>query len=140
MIDDLGRSPHAIAVPSERSFGLFFGMFFALLAAWFWYSGKTVWAAGSLAAAVLLTIIAIIAPRMLTCLNRAWFQVGMLLNAVVGPLVLGAIFFLLITPIAMALRLSGRDALCRRYDKSLDSYWIERTPPGPRPESFKNQF
>lgn len=48
MINDLYRSPPAIALPSERLLGLFFGALFALLSAWFWYSEKNGWAAGSL--------------------------------------------------------------------------------------------
>jgi hypothetical protein len=59
---------------------------------------------------------------------------------VVSPLVLGAVYFLLIAPVGIGMRLFGRDALNRRFVRSQRSYWIERDPPGPPPSSLKNQF
>jgi len=72
-------------------------------------------------------------------LNRIWYEFGMLLGKVVSPIVLGMIFFLLITPISVMTRMCGRDEL-KIKKKSLQSYWVDRLPPGPLPESFKNQF
>jgi hypothetical protein len=65
---------------------------------------------------------------------------GALLHSVVSPLVLGAIYFLVFTPVAWAMRLSGRDILRRKLDSTAQSYWIKRDPPGPAPDSLPNQF
>jgi hypothetical protein len=57
----------------------------------------------------------------------------------VSPVVLGVVFFLLITPVAVCSRLAGRDAL-RLRKRSVQSHWVERVPKGPAADSFKNQF
>jgi len=66
-------------------------------------------------------------------------QLGFLMGKVINPLVLGFIFFLLITPVALICRLIGRDEL-RLKTIDADSFWIDRLPSGPDGESFKNQF
>lgn len=127
-------------LPSERSFGVLFAIVSAAAAAALaWYGHRT--AAGAfLAAAALLALLAAVAPRALALPNRLWFRLGLLLHAVVSPIVLGAIYFLVITPIALAMRLAGRDALERRREPGRESYWKDRDPPGPPPDSFRNQF
>jgi hypothetical protein len=55
-------------------------------------------------------------------------------------LILGALFYLVVTPLAMAMRLFGYDPLRLRNDRSLPSYWIDRQPPGPAPPSMERQF
>ena len=79
------------------------------------------------------------APRLLAPFNLAWFKLGLLMGKVVSPIVLGIIFFVLLTPVAVIGRLFGRDEL-RLKRKAVQSYWIERVPPGPDGDSFKNQF
>ncbi len=79
------------------------------------------------------------APQLLTPLNRLWYALGIILGKVINPIVLGAMFFVLITPIALLTRLFGRDEL--KIKKSFaHSYWVDRLPPGPQSDSFKNQF
>ena len=63
-----------------------------------------------------------------------------ILNRVVGPVVLGAIFFLVLTPVAVAMRVIGRDAMKRRFEPAASTYWVERDPPGPDPAGLPNQF
>ena len=63
-----------------------------------------------------------------------------ILNRVVGPVVLGAIFFLVLTPVAVAMRVIGRDAMKRRFEPAARTYWVERDPPGPDPHGLPNQF
>lgn len=87
----------------------------------------------------LLCLLTVIAPSRLSPLNRLWFRLGVLLGKVVSPLVLGVMFFLLITPAALVTRLLGRDALMLKK-RSVSSYWVDRIPPGPPGDSFKNQF
>ena len=79
------------------------------------------------------------APVFLTPFNKAWYQLGLFLGKVVSPIVLGVIFFIVITPVAIVMKLAGRDALKLRK-QNISSYWIDRKPPGPEPESFKEQF
>ncbi len=130
----------ASPLPSERSFGLLFTAVFAGLAGYGLYAG---WRAGvplALGAASALTAaVTLAAPRWLAPFNRLWFKLGELLGRIVSPLVMGIIFFGLITPLAVFGRLRGRDEL-RLRRRPLPSYWVDRDPPGPGGDSFKNQF
>jgi hypothetical protein len=124
---------------SNRNFGLVFAGFFAVvgtLGLW-QHSGRwPIW----LGLAVVMLGLAMAAPKVLAPLNWAWTRFGLLLHAIVSPVVLGIIFYLCIAPIGLLMRLSGKDPLRRRYEPAADSYWIKRVPPGPEPQSFKNQF
>src|SRR5436305_1539758 len=72
-------------------------------------------------------------------LNKAWFHLGEWLENSVSPIVLGLIFFGLLTPISILTRLFGRDEL-RLKRRAVNSYWVDRTPPRPTAQSFRNQF
>lgn len=89
--------------------------------------------------AALFVLVALLLPDWLRVPNRLWHQLGQLLGRIVSPVVLGVIFFGLITPVALGMRLFGRDAL-RLRRKAGQSYWIMRDPSGPSPESYKMQF
>lgn len=124
---------------SNRTFGLFFAGLFALAAAYgLWKGYAWAWLAGALAAA--LAIAGALAPRVLARANRAWFGLGMLLARIVNPLVIGIMFFLVITPIGLLMRAAGKRPLSLRFDAASPSYWIERKPRGPAPESMRDQF
>ena len=129
-----------IPLPSERKFGLFFAAVFGGFAAWSWRAGRPVQASVLLAVAFALLAAALLAPRWLAWPNRAWFKLGMALNAVVSPIVLGAMFVLMFVPVALAMRAAGRDPLHRRFDADAPTYWVDRHPPGPAPESFNHPF
>ena len=129
-----------IALPSERKFGLVFAAIFAGLAAWSWRSGRLALAVVLLVLAAALLAVALLSPRWLAMPNRAWFKLGMLLNAVVSPIVLGAMFVLTFVPVAIVMRIVGRDPLHRRFDTASATYWVDRRPPGPAPDSFNHQF
>lgn len=88
----------------------------------------------------LLFILALIAPSALSGLNRAWMKLGLLLSKIVTPIVMGLIFFTTVTPIGLLMRLFGKDLLNVKADPNAKSYWVERSPPGPAPDSIKNQF
>jgi hypothetical protein len=126
-------------LPSEKKFGLFMSTVFFGLAIYAYFQGFTAGAVVSALIAGLLCAFALIAPDRLSRLNQLWFQFGLLLGKVVSPVVLGVMFFLLITPVAIVTRLLGRDAL-RLKRRSDNSHWVNRTPPGPSSDSFKNQF
>lgn len=126
-------------MPSNRKFGAFFAAVFVIASAY------AAWSAGAALAVALLVIaavfgtLALVRPDRLTGLNRAWWLLGQLLGRIVSPLVLGVLFFLVITPTALITRAFGRDAL-RLRRRALSSHWQERSPAGPSPESFRNQF
>ncbi|MBT3305289.1 MAG: hypothetical protein HN377_02280 [Alphaproteobacteria bacterium] len=124
---------------SERSFGIVFAAVFAGIGLWpMWDGGLPhVWAGvtatGFLAAGFF-------APKLLAPLNRAWYLFGLGLHKVVNPLIMGLLFFLTVTPIALIMRAVGKDPLNRRFEPDTESYWIERTPPGPKAETMRQQF
>ena len=128
----------AIRPGSERTFGLVFAAVFVLVGAWpLIGAGAPRWWAFAVAAA--FAVCALAAPALLRPLNWAWHQFGLLLHRVVSPLVMGAIFFLCVTPVALIMRLLGKDVLSlRRRDHS--SYWIMRQTPGSEPKTMKRQF
>ena len=127
-------------LPSNRSFGFLFAGVFSLLSAYAGYHDASSTAIyGWLGAGLVVALITLLRPELLTPFNKAWFLLGELMGKVVSPLVLGVIFFLLITPIALITRLFGRDEL-RLKRANANSYWIDRKPPGPAGDSFKNQF
>lgn len=94
---------------------------------------------GLLVAALISGFLTVFKPTVLSPLNRVWFLLGELLGKIISPLILGAIFFLIITPTALIGRALGRDEL-RLKRKAQTSYWIERKSPSPRGNSFNNQF
>jgi saxitoxin biosynthesis operon SxtJ-like protein len=124
---------------SNRSFGLVFAAVFAAIGLLPLIHGGAVriWA---LAVAALFLATAFLFPSALGALNRLWLKFGLLLHKIVSPVVLGIMFFLVITPIGMYLRARGKDPLRLKPNKQSKSYWIERVPPGPAPESIKDQF
>jgi hypothetical protein len=90
--------------------------------------------------AVAFAALALITPRALYPLNYLWFRLGLLLHRVMSPLIIGAVFFLCVTPIGLMMRLFGKDVLSLRRRTDLASYWIVRDPPGPEPGTMTNQF
>ena len=127
------------ALPSNRSFGWTFTAIFVLAGlygAWRGGAGLT----ALLALALVTAAVTVSRESWLTPLNRAWMKLGELLGRIVSPIVLGAIFFGLFTPVGVLMRLCGRDAMCRRRDAAASSYWARRDPPGPPEDSFGNMF
>jgi hypothetical protein len=93
-----------------------------------------------IAVAVTFAAVALAVPRALHPLNYLWFRLGLLLHRVMSPLIIGAVFFLCVTPIGLIMRLFGKDVLSLRRRADLASYWIVRDPPGPEPGTMTNQF
>ncbi len=127
-------------IPSNKKFGFFFSVVFAMIAL---YSHSQQFKSTLVAAAIISIVLlatTLIAPQVLSPLNRIWYELGMLIGKIISPIILGIIFFMLITPIAIITKLFGRDHL-KIKKLSVQSYWIDR-PPSSRPnsDSFKNQF
>ena len=129
----------AVKTSSNRSFGLVFAAFFALLAALGFWHGTARWpiwlgwpARRSCWRSPLRG-----------CLRRSiglWTKIGLLLHRIVSPIFLAVLFYGCIAPVGFLMRLSGKDPLRLKYEPDAESYWIMRTPPGPAPQSFKDQF
>lgn len=129
----------AIRLPSSRSFGLGGGVIFLIIGLYPLYGGGGVrpWA---LVIASAWTVLALAAASVLTPLLRAWMRFGLLLNRIVNPIVLGVMFYLVVLPMGLALRLVRRTSLRQGFNATAASYWETRTPPGPKPESLERQF
>jgi hypothetical protein len=127
-----------VKISSERGFGLVFAGFFTLLGALSVYNDGERWHYW-FALAALFAVLANAAPRVLAPLNRLWTKFGLLLHHVISPLFLKIVFYVCVTPFGVLLRLAGKDPLRRKFEPTAESYWIVREPPGPAPESFRNQ-
>jgi hypothetical protein len=90
--------------------------------------------------AALFLLAALVRPQVLAPLNRGWTRFGLLLHKITNPVTLGLVFFLAVTPTALIMRAMGKDPLRRRLDPAARTYWIDRRPPGPQPETMKLQF
>ena len=124
---------------SDRSFGLVFAAFCALMAALGWWKGRPhapYWTA----AALVFAAVAVARPSLLGPLNRAWTRLGLLLFHVVNPVVMFLLYGLAIVPVGLVMRLLGKDPLRLRFEPEVASYWIPREPPGPAPETMTDQF
>jgi hypothetical protein len=124
---------------SDRSFGLVFAGAFVVLPLIAWWRGGALrlWPFG--VAAVFL-LLALARPAWLAPLNRLWTRLGLLISRVTNPIMMGVIFFLVVTPVALLVRLRGKDPLRLERDPAAKSYWILREPPGPLPETMSEQF
>ena len=124
-----------IKLGSNRSFGIVFSIVFLLIAIYPLINsdGLRVW---SLIIAIIFLVLGLINSKILTPLNKLWFKFGLLLGKFISPLVMGLIFFLVVTPIGLTMRLFGKDVLNLKYNKN-KSYWIEKN--GPK-SKMKNQF
>ena len=124
-----------IKISSNKSFGIVFSIVFLLIAIYPFIHNQElrVW---SLVIATIFLILGLINSRALTPLNKLWFKFGLLLGRIVSPIIMGLIFFLVVTPIAFMMRIIGKDLLNLKFNKD-KSYWIEKT--GPK-SKMKNQF
>jgi Saxitoxin biosynthesis operon protein SxtJ len=136
--EDLSREQQ-VEGSSDRAFGLVFAAVFLLIAIWplFYRETPRWWSAG---VAALFAVIALSKPALLAYPNRQWTKLGVLLGKVVSPIALGILFYGVITPIGIAMRLAGKDPLRLKLGPGPGSYWILRKPPGPPPDSMTNQF
>ena len=136
--EDLSRG-YTAKQGSPRGFGIVFAVVFAIIGLWPLMDGEgtRVWA---LVLGAVFLALALMRPSLLSPLNRLWLGLGAILHRIVNPLVMGLMFFAVITPTALILKLIGKDLLRRRFSPGTQSYWIPRQPPGPEPQSMRNQF
>ena len=124
-----------IKISSNRSFGIVFFIVFLLIALYPLLKGNDlrIW---SLVISSIFLILGLINSKILTPLNRLWFKFGLLLGKFISPLIMGIIFFIVVTPIGIIMRLLKKDLLNLKYNKK-ETYWIDKS--GPK-SKMKNQF
>ena len=124
-----------IKIGSNKSFGIVFFIVFLLIALYPLINNDDlrIW---SLIIAIIFLILGLINSKVLTPLNKLWFKFGLLLGKVISPRIMGIIFFLVVTPTALIMRIIGKDLLNLKFNNK-KSYWIEKT--GPK-SKMKNQF
>ena len=124
-----------IKISSNRSFGIVFFIVFVLIAFYpLINQGEIrIW---SVLVSLFFLIFGIINSKILTPLNKIWFKFGIFLGKMISPIVMGLIFFLVVTPIGFLMRMLKKDILNLKFNE-INSYWIEKTDPKSK---MKNQF
>ena len=125
-----------IKLGSNRSFGIIFFIVFVLIATYpLLNQGEVrIW---SLIISFLFLFLGLLNSKILTPLNKLWFRFGLFLGKIISPIIMGVIFFLVVTPIGLLMRFFGKDVLNLKLNKKKSSYWIEKV--GPK-SKMKNQF
>ena len=124
-----------VKIGSNRSFGIVFSIVFLLISLYPLINGENLrlW---SLIISIVFFALGIINSNLLKPLNKLWFKFGLLLGKIISPFVMGIIFFIVVTPIAILMRLLRKDLLNLKFNKN-NSYWIQKS--GPK-SKMKNQF
>ena len=124
-----------IKIGSNRSFGIVFFLVFLLIATYPLINGSELrlW---SLVLSIIFLFLGLINSKILNPLNKLWFKFGIFLGKIISPLIMGIIFFLVVTPIGFLMRLLNKDLLNLKFNNN-SSYWIEKTEPKSK---MKNQF
>ena len=124
-----------IKVGSNKSFGIVFFVVFLLISLYPLLNNENIrfW---SLIISIIFLVLGILNSSLLSPLNKLWFKFGILLGKIISPIIMSIIYFLVVTPIGLIMRLLGKDVLNLKYNDH-KSYWIEKT--GPK-SKMKNQF
>ena len=124
---------------SDRAFGLIFSVFLLIVAIVPVFRGRPlrVWA---IFLSPLFLTVSLIRPGWMSPLSSAWHRFGLLTQRITNPIIMAILYFIVITPFGILMRLLGRDILHLKWDSDSSSYWIVRQPPGPAPDSMRDQF
>ena len=128
-----------IEAGSSKSFGIVFATVFAIIGLYPLFTGSSIRLWALLIGGVFL-LLSLAIPRALQPLNLLWFKFGMLLGKIISPVVMLIIYVTTVLPIGVTMRLCRKDLLRLKLDGTEQSYWIERSPPGPESESLEEQF
>ena len=127
-----------IKLPSNKKFGYFFSGVFLIVSIYFFYKKHLFFSYIFIAITLFFFIITLINAKLLLPLNKLWMRFGFLLSRIISPIILGIIFFGLLTPYGLIMSMFGRDELRLKKNKS-KSYWIDRNEDSPQ-TNFKQQF
>ena len=114
-----------IRMGSNRNFGLVFFVVFLILGLWPIKNGGEINIFLILISLVFL-FLAITKSKFLTPLNKLWFKFGIKLGAIIAPIVMGVVFFLVVTPIGILMKITGRDLINKKINKNSKTYWLNR--------------
>ena len=136
MIKKAMQDSNKIKISSNRSFGIIFSFVFLIVAFWPLTNVEQIriW---SLVVSFIFLILGLMNSKMLYPLNKLWFKFGILLGNVISPVVMGIVFFLVVTPIGLIMKILRKDLLRKKIDKRKNSYWINRDK---RTGTMKQQF
>jgi hypothetical protein len=125
-----------VKISSNRSFGFLFFVVFFVISLWPLKSqgDLRIW---TLVLSLLFLILGALNSKLLTPFNKLWFKFGILLGSIVSPIVMGAVFFIVVTPVGLIMRLLGKDLLRINKNKTLSTYWINRDK---QKNTMKKQF
>ena len=125
-----------VKISSNRSFGFLFFVVFFVISLWPLKSqgDLRLWA---FILSLVFLVLGVLNSKFLTPLNKLWFKFGIILGAIIAPISMGVVFFLVITPIGLTMRIMGKDLLRKKYDKKKETYWIKRDKPV---STMKKQF
>ena len=123
---------------SDRAFGFTVAGLFCFITAldWLFFDGRPYW---TLITAIVFTLLSVVVPGMLMPLNQLWRWIGPKIAAINNAIILGAVFYLCITPVGLMMRLFGRDPLHRSINGKVATYWTIVQRPADS-ESFSDQF
>ena len=124
-----------IKISSNKSFGVVFFIVFFLFGIWPALKGNDVryW---SIFLSLIFLILGLLNSKLLSPLNRLWFKFGIILGNFIAPIIMGLVFFLVVTPIGLIMKLLGKDLINLKKNKD-KTYWIEKKE---IKSSMKNQF
>ena len=125
-----------IKIGSNRSFGIIFFIIFLLVSLYPLTNDESIryW---SLIISMIFLVLGLFNSNLLSPLNKIWFRFGILLGKLISPFIMGVIFFLVVTPIGLIMKIIKKDLLNLRFRKDKETYWIEKTEPKSK---MKNQF
>ena len=124
-----------IKLPSNRNFGIVFSIVFLIISLWPLLSQNDIriWL---LVISGIFLILGLINSKLLLPLNKIWFKFGILLGNFIAPIVMGIVYFMVVTPTGLIMRLLGKDLLNLKKNNK-DTYWIEKDNSN---NDLKNQF
>ncbi|WP_353506834.1 SxtJ family membrane protein [Polynucleobacter sp. HIN9] len=125
---------------SSRAFGFLFAAVFLIIGLILTIQGSPTIRYWPFIIASLFFVLSVIYPASMKFPKKVWIGIGNILHYVTSPMVLALIFYLVITPIGLIMRLSRLNNIDKKFDINSQTYWIERSPRGPSPESMLNQF
>ena len=110
---------------SNRSFGIIFFIFFLIISFWPLKNGNNL-NFYFLTASIIFLILGVINSKLLSPLNKAWIKFGEILGLIIAPIVMGIVYFVILTPVSLIVRLFGKDLLGLKFLKGKETYWIKR--------------
>ena len=137
--ENFNRSKIKLKKPSNVFVGFFIATILLLFSLWPIMDDNNI-IIESFIASIIITLFALFFPSILSPLSWTLHKIGTVIRSIINPIILMLLFLIAVIPSGIYLRLSGKDPMKKKFDKNLDTYWLERSPPGPNPESLNKQF